>query len=98
MALADRVSTMALDRYDLTMRIWATQERKVARVVRRVDEQRLVFIRALFAEMGFRGEELEVRTRIFVVYHSLERAFFAGEDKRTRVRLFKKRLDFFTRP
>ena len=44
-----------LARYDLAFRGWASQEPKVAKFVKKVDEQRLSYVRSLFADMGFRG-------------------------------------------
>ena len=59
-------------RYDVAVRAWAAQEPEVARAVRRVDARRFDFVRRIFHDMGFRGAELDVRTRLFVVYHSLD--------------------------
>ena len=64
----------------------------------KVDEQRFNFVRSLFAEMGFKGLDLEMRTRTFVVFHSLELASFAGGTKEERKKLLKLRHSFFTRP
>jgi AcrR family transcriptional regulator len=61
-------------RYDVAVRAWAAQEPSLAAQVARVDEERLAYVGSLFAEMGFRGDELDMRTRLFVVFHSLEHA------------------------
>ena len=62
------------DRYDMAVRAWAMQERKLAARVARVDKIRLAYLRSIFAEIGFRGRELEMRTRLFVVFHSMDHA------------------------
>lgn len=85
-------------RYDIAMRAWAAQEPEVARIVKKVDKQRFVFVRSLFAELGFKGQELEMRTRTFVVFHSLELGSFARGTKKERLKLLKRRHAFFTRP
>jgi AcrR family transcriptional regulator len=85
-------------RYDVAMRAWATQEPDVARIVRRADRQRLRFVGALFAEMGFTGEELEMRTSTFVIFHSMELGFSMAVSMKTRRRLLRARHAFFTRP
>ena len=85
-------------KYDIAMRAWAAQEPEVARIVKKVDKQRFTFVRSLFAELGFKGQELEMRTRTFVVYHSLELGSFASGTKKDRQRLLKRRHAFFTRP
>ena len=56
--------------YDVAVRAWAAQEPVVAETVKRVDSLRFAFARRIFHEIGFRGVELDLRTRIFVVYHS----------------------------
>ena len=63
-----------LGRYDAAIRSWATQERGLAERIASVDESRLAYLRSIFKEMGFRGGELEMRTRLFVVFHSMEPA------------------------
>jgi len=85
-------------RYDIAMRAWAAQEPEVARIVNKVDKQRFVYVRSLFAELGFKGQELEMRTRTFVVFHSLELGSFARGTKKERLKLLKLRHAFFTRP
>ena len=83
-------------RYDVPIRAWAAQEPAVARRVRRADQQRLRFVGSLFAEMGFTGVELEVRTTTFVIFHSME--LQTGGSMKTRRRLLRARHAFFTRP
>ncbi len=85
-------------KYDISMRAWATQEPEVARIVKKVDKQRFTFVRSMFAELGFKGQELEMRTRTFVVFHSLELGSFARGTKKERLKLLKLRHAFFTRP
>ena len=86
-----------LARYDIAIRSWAAHDPIVARGVARVDRQRFDYIRGLFQEIGFRGAELDLRVRLFVVYHSLEpgmnlpRSVLAPEDE------LKLRHQFFTR-
>jgi AcrR family transcriptional regulator len=57
-------------RYDIVMRAWAAQDPLVAKVVREVDDQRFRYARRIFYQLGFRGLELNLRTQIFVVFHS----------------------------
>ena len=85
-------------RYDVAIRAWAAQEPDVARLVRRTDQQRMGFVGSLFAEMGFKGEELEMRTSTFVVFHSMDREFSTGGSVKARRKLLRARHAFFTRP
>lgn len=85
-------------RYDVAVRAWAGQEPEVAEVVRRVDAARIEFVGSLFREMGFVGSELEMRTRTFVCFHSLEHGLLAEQSERERKKLMRLRYEFFTRP
>ena len=96
-ALLKLVIEEDLGRYDVAVRAWAAQEPEVADLVREVDQQRYQFVRGLFEEIGFRGEELEVRTRTFVAYLSLELGILARETKEERLRRVKRRHEWFTR-
>jgi AcrR family transcriptional regulator len=87
-----------LGRYDLVMRAWAARQPGVARVVKNVDRQRFAFVRSLFSEMGFRGRELDDRTRLFVCYMAGEHVTFVKESGEKQRRAAKARLAFFTRP
>ena len=71
------------------IRTWAAQEPAVARMLRRADRERLRFVGSLFAEIGFTGLELEMRTTTFVVFHSME--FPTGGSMKTRRRLLRAR-------
>jgi hypothetical protein len=37
---------------------------------------RFDYLRVIFAELGFKGDELEMRTRLFVCYHAWEDTVF----------------------
>ena len=63
-----------LEKYDIVMRAWALDEPLVAEQVEKVDKARFEYITSVFAEMGFTGDELEIRSMIFQVYHSLSNA------------------------
>lgn len=85
-------------RYDVAVRAWAAQEPAVKRRVRRADQERLGFVRALFEEMGFSGTELEMRTSTFAVFHSLELGFLVRTSKQQRRARLLARHAFFTKP
>lgn len=70
-----------LTRYDLDMKAWSRTDPKIARRVRQVFRVRFDFSREIFRAMGFRGEELEIRTRMFIGYHAWERLTFDSESK-----------------
>jgi len=84
-------------RYEAAMMNWADNDPIVARELRRVYRMRLDFVGAAFAELGFTGDELTMRTRLFVCYHSNESSMFRGESKRKLRGLIDRRIDLLTR-
>ena len=55
---------------DVTFRSWAAHNEIVAKGVKEVDLVRYNSVNAIFHEIGFRGSELDTRTRVFVTYES----------------------------
>ena len=68
--LMEMIHRNKLARYELAIRAWADHDPAVARVRRRVVKERYEFVRGLFAQMGFREDELDMRTRLFVAYEA----------------------------
>ena len=80
-----------LANYDLAIRDWAAHDPAAAKAVQTVYRMRLDFIRSLFSELGFRGRELEMRTRLFVCYHSWEQTMCDDVTKDERRKLLRLR-------
>ena len=95
LALMMAIKDDKLARYDLVFRSWATQEPSLIKQVKKVDTFRLKYIRSLFAEMGFKDQELEMRTHLFTVYHSMEHFIIDRPTKEQELVLLKKRHAFF---
>ena len=68
-----------------------------AEAVAQVYQMRLAYIREAFRDLGFKGDELEMRTRLYVCYHSWEAAMFGGESGRKLARLQKLRIKLLTK-
>lgn len=77
-----------LSRYDLVMRSWAAHKPEVARIVASGDRTRFGFVRRQFRRLGYRGADLDFRTRTFVVTASMWSTY--NRDQSPRVR--RKRL------
>ena len=84
-----------LAKYDIVIRAWALDEPLVAEMVERVDRERFEYIKSLFAEMGFTGNELEVRTILFQAYHSLSPALQGAFFEESRLKHINVRHKFF---
>lgn len=72
------------DKFDLALWHWANEDPEVSELVDGVTKLRMDYIRSQIRALGFRDAELEVRTRMFVVYHSWGSTMFntdvMGED------------------
>ena len=86
-----------LDKLDLPMRTWGRRDSAIQPQVDKVTEARLDFLRAAFRELGFEGDDLEMRARLFVCYHIWERTTFGELPERKRRKLQKLRLELLTK-
>ncbi len=85
-----------LGKFDLAFRAWAKHDELAAKAVCQVTEQRLEFVKSLFSAIGFRGDQLEMRSMLFVCYYTWESATFAKFSPRRRNRLDNLRLNLLT--
>jgi hypothetical protein len=74
-----------------------TQEPSEVAPLARVDAERLAYVRSLFADLGFSGAELDMRTHLFVVFHSMEHAVPSRSTGEKTRRLLLRRHALFTR-
>jgi hypothetical protein len=73
------------------------QDAGAARAVKKVNQLRLDFIGNAFSELGFTGDDLDMRTMLFVGYHSGESIIFREVSKKRRRQMITKRIDLLTR-
>lgn len=90
--IATLVFEQNLTEFDAAMHVWANKEPKIAQRVRKVTDMRLAFAGKAFAELGFEGDDLEMRTRLFLGYQAGERQIY-GPNKKTAKRYRELRLD-----
>jgi len=93
--LMQQIKDDDLAKYDIVIRAWALDEPLVAEMVEKVDRERFEYIKSLFAEMGFTGNELEVRTILFQAYHSLSPALQGSFFEESRFKHINVRHKFF---
>ena len=87
------IHKLELNKYDLSFHAWATSDVMARKAVSRVIDIRLGFLRETFRELGLSGDELEMRTMLFVAYHSWEATTFSHIPTRKLKRLVKRRID-----
>ena len=86
-----------LTRYEVPMRAWADADPVIARRVQQVYRKRLDFLREIFRDLGFTGDELEMRARLMLCHGTWERAMFSKESKKSLRRLIKRRVDLLVK-
>jgi AcrR family transcriptional regulator len=84
--------------YDIAIRAWAIHDDMALEIIRETDKIRLDFIRKQFEKIGFKGLDLENRSRLYLYYSMTEPAFFDPPDGKTTPELDQIRLNFLTTP
>ena len=64
--IASMIREHNLPKFDLSIRAWAAHDEMAAEMMAKVYRKRLGFLRETFRELGFKGDELEMRTHLFV--------------------------------
>jgi hypothetical protein len=98
-AVMDMVTREDLPVYNLAVLSWAAREPEVATVLTEVYKSQHDYARSLFVEMGFTGEDLEMRMRTFIAYLNTTRmVILPHEPMKERLRKLRERFAFFVRP
>ena len=95
-ATAEMVVGYDLTRYEIAIRQWALRDSTAARAVRKVNRLRLEFIRSAFHELGFEGDDAEMRAMLFVCYQTWEAAMFRDISRKRRRQMIAKRVKLLT--
>jgi AcrR family transcriptional regulator len=83
-SMMEMIEEQELAKFDLAVRSWAEHDPLAKKAVRRVYRRRLAFVSELFKQLGFRGQELEMRAQLFVCYHSWQQTVVANTTKAKR--------------
>ncbi len=83
-------------RYEVAVRAWAGFDDMAAEVVRGTDKRRIEWLRSMFHEIGFSGNEAEMRARLFVYYQLAEPSVLWREPKSKRREIMKLRHRLLT--
>ena len=85
-----------LVRFEIGIRQWAFSNKKAAEVVASVNHKRMDFVGRALQELGFSGEDLEMRTLLFTCYHSCESVMFHDIPVEQRRKLIERRMELIT--
>jgi AcrR family transcriptional regulator len=86
------VRDFELNRFEAAVFIWSQSDPAARETFDRVFKQRLDFIRNIFRELGFNGDDLEMRAQLFMGYLAWEYTGFCPQSKTKQNRLLKLRL------
>jgi AcrR family transcriptional regulator len=73
--LLEKILTYRFSKFELPIRLWAMKNPQTKEVLQRIDRTRYEGVRSLFTEMGFTGDELEMRTQTCVIYYNFMDGF-----------------------
>jgi len=94
--IAEMIIDFELTRYEIAIRQWALHDELAARAAKRVNRVRLDFISSTLSELGFKGDDLDMRAMLFVCYQSLESPMFPVISRKRRRELIRGRIDLLT--
>ena len=94
--IAEMIIDYDLARYEIAIHQWALQDATAAKALKKVKNNRLDFIRDAFSELGFRDDELMMRTMLFACYHTWESITFKEISRKRRRELISKRIELLT--
>ena len=87
------VTRKRLARYDAAILSLAHNEPHVSNQIAVVFESRIEFVASLIAEMGYKGLDLELRSRMIVTFMSQEQNILSRKPVKEQVQLIKKVYD-----
>ena len=96
MVCAEMIHDLDLTRYEIGIRQFALRDKRAFQVVKKANKLRMDFIRKAFSELGFAGDDLEMRTMLYACYHTWESSMFPDVSRKRRKDLIGKRLDLLT--
>jgi len=83
-------------RYELAIRSWVQIHPVLIPMLKQIDLRRYEFVSALFKEIGFAGNDLEMRVRTFLVFYSLEMTLYPNQNMDDRMKYLELRHSWLT--
>jgi AcrR family transcriptional regulator len=90
--LMDMIRDKNLTKYDLAITAWAKTDPMARKVLKKALDIRLDYLHSIFAELGFDGDELEMRARLFVCYHAWEGTMFSDTSSQKNLQKLRYKL------
>jgi AcrR family transcriptional regulator len=93
---AEMIIDYDLTRYEISIRQWALTNDLAGQAVNKINEIRLDFVSQTLVELGFEGDDLQMRSMLFVCYHTWETPMFRDVTENHRRELIQKRIKLIT--
>lgn len=93
---AEMILELDLTRYEIGIRQFAMVDDRARRAVINANKLRQEFIGRAFSDLGFAGEDLEMRTMLFSCYHTWEASTFPNIARKKRKAMISKQIDLLT--
>jgi len=90
------VRDQELNRFEAAIFIWSQTDSAARKTFDHVYKIRMDYIRSIFRELGFTGDDVEMRAQLFMGYLAWEYTGFSPQSKAKSDRLLKLRLRFLT--
>lgn len=91
------VRDYGLNQFEAAIFVWSQSDPAARETFDRAFKMRVAFIGNIFAELGFEGDEIEMRAQFFIGYLAWEYTGFIPQSKTKQNRLLKLRLELLTK-
>ena len=95
---AEMIFDYRLTRWEMAFRHWALEDGEAARVVRKANRMRLEYLLLSFHELGFTGEDAEMRAMTLLCYVTWDMHTFAYISRKKRRSMIAARIDLLITP
>jgi AcrR family transcriptional regulator len=93
---AEIIHNNNLARAEPSILLLAAQDKEAAKVVRKANKLRLEYVSNTLKELGFEGDDLAMRTMLYIAYHSWETTVFNDVSRKRRRDLIARRIELIT--
>jgi AcrR family transcriptional regulator len=95
-ATAELIHDNDLARAEPSILLLAAQDKAAAKVVKKANNLRLEYVSNTLKELGFEGDDLAMRTMLYIAYHSWETTVFNDVSRKRRRDLIARRIELIT--
>lgn len=95
--IVEIICKYSLTKYEASINAWALSDPNVKKSVRRVYKIRHNYIKNVLSELGFKGDQLEIRTRFFVLFNTWHQSMYKKVGSKDLDKMIKLQIEFITK-